>query len=167
MDKKTAETLAQVLSEMNCIPSFDGALLFSDDVADVVGFQIKCSLNNTGRMVYSLRTNEDQPEAITRFMTDYERIHGNPIRTNSSHDSYTSPHYPTMGTDYMYDLAPATIVRILRVAFENSNELVGVLPAYIMRLTREVQKWHDHFAQLTKKATGLSHKLEQVLEESF
>jgi len=167
MDKKTAEAFAQALSEIGCIPSFDGALLFSDDVADVVGFQVRCNTNNTGRMVFSLRSDEDKPEAILKFMNQYEELHGNGIRIDSRHDADNTPTYPTMGADYMYDLSPATIVRIIRVAFEESDEMIGILPAYIMRLTQEVKTWRDHFSKLAKRASLLSYKFEQVLEESF
>ena len=72
-----------------------------------------------------------------------------------------------MGADYACDLSQATIVRILRVSFEQSDELEGILPAYIMRMTREVKKWEHQFQRMHENTSSLRFAFEQVLNESL
>jgi len=172
MNKKTAEQLASTLSEIACVPTFNGALLLSDDVADVVGFQIKCDLNNEGRTVFQLHAHEEgdmnHAECLDIFREKYEEIHGNPVRKIGKHDVINTPNYPPMGADYAEDISPATIVRIMRVSFEkDQNGMAGILPAYIMRLTREVEKWATYFASLASKTQNIHKNLNEILEESF
>jgi hypothetical protein len=171
MDKKTAEAFACALSEIGCIPSFNGALLLSDDIADIVGFQIRCDLNNEGRSVFSVKGHIEggmtYDESLEIFKSKFKEIHGNDVRELKKHDIHT-PNYPAMGSDYAEDISPATIVRIMRVSYnEDSNGLQGVLPAYIMRLVREVEKWSTYFNSLAKKTNKVKEQLSQVLEESF
>jgi hypothetical protein len=171
MDKKTAEKLASALSQIGCIPSFNGALLLSDDVADVVGFQIHCEMNDVGRTVFKVQGHTEgdmtYSESLDVFKSKFQEIHGNPVRELGKHDINT-PNYPSMGSDYAEDVSPATIIRIMRVSFnEDSNGLNGILPAYIMRLTREVNKWSGYFSSLANKTKKIETQLSEVLEESF
>lgn len=165
MNKKTAEMLATALSHIGVIPSFDGALLFTDDITDITGFQIICKTNKTGRMVFSLIDHPDIPNGIHNFTEIYREIHGNPIRT-TKHD-IDQPTYPAFGADYASDLSPATIVRILRVKEEKSNEMIGILPAYILQLTKEVKRWEDQFKKMYEKTSTLRQVFENIFEESF
>ena len=166
IDTATSEKLATALSFMGVIPSFDGALLFSEDVTDVTGYQIKCRSNEVGRLVYSIVDLPDLPHGRSKFKSLYLKIHGNPVREDETHDINTV-NYPTMGSDYVSDISPATIVRLLRVVFEGSNEVGGILPAYIMRLTQEIARWEAHFASIHKKTNMLKTVFEQILQESF
>lgn len=170
LDKKTSEALAEALSCVGCIPSFDGAMLFSDDIANVTGFQVMCNRNTEGRMVFSVhghvKGDMTYDESLHVFQNAYKKIHGNPIRELGKHD-VNSGKYPSFGADYAKDLSPATIVRMIRVAFENVDELECILPAYVMRLTQEVKNWENHFKKLHRDAFILREKLEEILEETF
>ena len=166
MNKKTAEMFATALSHIGIIPSFDGAFLFTDDITDITGFQIQCKTNETGRMVFSFVDHENYPNAYRTFVDKYEEIHGNKIRNSTKHD-INQPTYPAFGADYIIDLSPATIVRILRVQEENSNEMVGILPAYILQLTKEIKRWEDQFKKMYENTSTLRQTFEQIFEESF
>ena len=171
MDKKTAELIAQAFGHIGVIPSFDGAILFSDDVADVTGFQIRGNVNEAGRMVFCVHGHTEggmtYSESLQVFQEKYTEIHGNPVRELDKHDINT-PNYPSMGADYVKDISPATIVRILRVSFEaDSNAMDGILAAYIMRLTQEITRWHNHFSKLAKNSATLLTCFQKILEESL
>ena len=103
-----------------------------------------CKVNNEGRMVFSVCAHVngeiELAEAVSIFKKNYKKIHGNNVRPLGKHN-FNSPNYPTMGTDYVEDLSPATIIILLRVSFNNSNESAGILPAFIMQLTKEVESW--------------------------
>jgi len=166
MNKKTAENFATALSHIGVIPSFNGAFLFTDDITDITGFQIQCNTNETGRMVFSL---VDQPKidnGIHNFTEAYREIHGNPIRLTGKHNVH-QPTYPAFGADYIVDLSPATIVRILRVKEENSNEMTGILPAYVLQLTQEIKRWEEQFNKMYENTKTLRLTFEQIFEESF
>jgi hypothetical protein len=171
LNKELSEQLAKVLSEISCIPTFNGALLLNDDIADALGFQIRCTMNEEGRTVFSVHGHTEgdmtYSESLYVFKQKFEEIHGNPVRELKKHDINT-PNYPAMGADYAEDLSPATIIRIMRVTFETNNEeLAGVIPAYIMRLTNEVEKWSAYFEKLAKKTRGLEVDLKEILEKSL
>jgi len=166
MDKKAAEMFATALAHIGVIPSFDGAFLFTDDITDITKFQIQCHTNNVGRMVFSLVDIPEIEGGIHNFTEAYRKIHGNPIRPSDKHDVH-QPTYPAFGADYVIDLSPATIVRILRYKEENSDEMIGILPAYILQLTQEVKRWEDQFKKMYENTSTLRETFEQVFEESF
>jgi hypothetical protein len=171
MDKKASEMLAQALAHLNLIPSFDGAILFPEDIADVTGFQIRGTTNTAGRMVFTVHAHTEgdltYAESVEIFKEKYKEIHGNPIRDLKKHD-INVPKYPSFGSDYIEDLSPATIVRILRVSFETDNNAMGgILTAYIMRLTQEVSRWANHFEMLAKNTRTLATCFEKILEEDL
>ena len=171
MDKKTSELFAQALGHIGVMPSFDGAILFSDDIADVTGFQVMCQTNDTGRMVFKVHAHTEGDmtygESLDVFKEKYQEIHGNPVRESDKHDINT-PNYPTMGSDYINDIAPATIVRILRVSFEqDSNCMDGILTAYIMRLAQEITRWSEHFEKLARNSKTLAACFQKILQESL
>jgi len=171
MDKKTSEMLAQAFAHLGLIPSFDGAILFSDDIADITGFQIKGKVNDAGRMVFCVHGHTEggmtYKESVDIFKEKFQEIHGNPVRELGKHDIHT-PNYPAMGADYVEDISPATIIRILRVSFEeDSNAMEGILAAYIMRLTQEITRWHDHFERLAKNSGTLMTCFQKILQENL
>jgi hypothetical protein len=159
LNKELSEQLAKVLSEISCIPTFNGALLLNDDIDEEGRTVFSVHGHTEGDMTYS--------ESLYVFKQKFEEIHGNPVRELKKHDINT-PNYPAMGADYAEDLSPATIIRIMRVTFETNNEeLAGVIPAYIMRLTNEVEKWSAYFEKLAKKTRGLEVDLKEILEKSL
>jgi len=171
MDKKAAEMLSEALAHIAIIPSFNFAILLSDDVADVTGFQIMCKVNNLGRALFSVHGHTEggmsYNESLEIFEDKYKEIHGNPIRELKKHDIET-PNYPSFGADYVKDLSPATIVRIIRTSFEkDDNTMEGVLTAYIMRLSQEITRWSNHFEMLAKKSKILATCFEKILQESL
>ena len=171
MDKKMYEAFAQALSFIEIIPSFDGAILFSDELADIIGFQIKGDVNNAGRMVFSVQAHNEgeinYDEAVNIFKEKYQELHGNSIRELGKHDIHT-PSYPSTGADYIEDISPATITQILRISLENdTNDMDGVFSAYIMRLTQEISRWYTHFEKITQKTKILKECFEKILENSL
>jgi len=172
MNKKAAEMLSEALAHIAIIPSFNGAILLSDDVADVTGFQIMCKANAVGRAIFSIHkhtegdmTYSESTSSITKRST--KRSMGIQLGTYKKHDINT-PNYPSFGSDYAQDLSPATIVRIIRTSFEkDDNTMEGVLTAYIMRLTQEITRWSNHFEMLAKKSKILTTCFEKILQENL
>jgi hypothetical protein len=49
----------------------------------------------------------------------------------------------------------------------NNQEISGIIPAYIMRLTKEIQKWNNYFSSYAKQMSQLETKAKEILENIF
>lgn len=164
MNEKCTEMMTNILPHLSCIPSFDGAMLFPEDIHEVLEFQIRCSLNNHGRLVFSVY--EDDDEHCHQFRKLYLELHGNPIRNSEGHVPNTA-HYPALGDDYLNDVAPATISHMMRKAAEQSEELETSIPVYIMRISKEAKRWEEQFENMIERLKLLQKGMEKIYEESF
>jgi hypothetical protein len=164
MDVKISETFANVLSFIGAVPSFDGALLFSGDIADILGFQIKCKTNSEGRLRFFVFPQEG--EGPNKFCELYKRIYDKPVRSVKKYNT-DRPHYPTAGSDRLFDVSPATIAKMIRLRLNESEELECVFPAFVMRLAKEAQNWENQFLKLYHRNKLIREKTEEIFEDCF
>jgi len=155
MDKKSTEAIATLLSKLGCLPSFHSADLFTDEIVELVGFQIRTYMNEAGRLVFGALNGHDKLEAA------YKKIYGYEIRENMDDNR---PNYPTTGSDSVYDLAPGTIARLLKVG-TSENEFQSIVPVFIMRISEMAEEWKNQFYKMYRDADSIHEEAEGIYED--
>ena len=155
MDAKTTEKLVKLLENLNKLPSFHGADLFTDDIVDMVGFQVGCFMNNAGRLVFAVKEGHD------KLAESFESVYKYKIKEDT--DS-SRVHYFSTGSDSMYDLSPGTIARLLKVG-DATNEFQSIVPIFVMRISEVAEEWKNQFQKMTRDATGIYELADSLYEE--
>lgn len=156
-----AAKLADTLSHLQCIPTFHNADLLISDVAELLGFQVHCEMNANGRLIFSVHDTETFPHAQKSLKSRYNECYSYDIRETPASDKQI---YPTTGTDSIYDIAPATITRLMRIENEFGGEIQTAIPVFIMRLGEEIEKWEKYFGRMAKNLGNLKQSVEEIYE---
>lgn len=156
-----AAKLADTLSHLQCIPTFHNAELLTSDIAEALDFQIHCEMNANGRLVFSVNDTEKFPHAQKSLKSRYSECYSYDIRETPVSDKQI---YPTTGSDSIYDIAPSTITRLMRIECEFEGEIKTAIPVFIMRLKEEVEKWQKYFQNMAKNLTVLKQSVEEIYE---
>lgn len=165
MGAEVTEYFATALSYVSVLPTFDNVHLFTNEIADIMGFQIFCAKNNEGRVVFALDDRKGYySSASENFVNNYKTICGHPPKKESDPENKI---YPTMGSDSLMDIAPNTLARMLKMKFEENTELNTVLPMFFMRLAKEAQTWEKFFANMHKKSKILKDCFSNICEKSI
>ena len=159
-----AENLANMLSQLQCIPTFHNADLFTPDLSDMLGFQVYCEMNNNGRLAFSVGNTTKYPQAQKELKEKYYDCYVYDIRETPVSDKQI---YPTTGSDSIYDIAPGTITRLMLIEseFQSAEETTTAIPVFIMRLGEEIEKWEVYFSKMAKNLGSLKQSAENLKKE--
>jgi len=163
-NKEIAEKLATTLSHLQCIPAFHDADLLISDIADPLGFQIHCKMNDNGRLVFSVNNSERFPLAQKSFKLRYTECYSDDIRETPASDKQI---YPTSGSDSILDLAPGTITRLMLIESEFDTELQSMVPVFVLKLGEEVKKWETYFQNMADNIGSLRQYVENIYNKSL
>jgi len=163
--KEIAEQLATILSHLQCLPTMHGSVLFSNDIAEFMGFQIQCDLNKNGRLVYAVIDTENFPNAQKEFASKYKECYNYEVKTPKIPIISEKQIYPTTGSDSVYDIAPGTLTRLLMIESEFNPEEATAIPVFIMNLAEETEKWEKHFRKMSENLGSLRTFSEQIYEK--
>ena len=140
MKNKDAEDLASLLGKMHIIPVVYNSFLFSEEIYGMTGFQIKCTLNKAGRLVYSVY---DVDQDILRFKTSYKNLLGEEIDKKSKGKVDKRKGYPATGSDSLDDLAPSTITSLLRLSEGEKDEDDMTIALFILQIADAIENWSN------------------------
>jgi len=163
MDKREAADLTELFKHLHLIPQFHKAHLFTEEVVELVGFQIQTRMNTTGRLVYSLMGYGDNfTENLQKaFMDEF----GYTIPNKAIGDIENKPMYPATGSDCMYDLSPSTITTLLRLS-DDSNSEDNAIPVFVMNIMDVADKWVEQCRTMENAARKI-HDVAEVIYENL
>jgi hypothetical protein len=161
MNEELSNKLTYIIENLYLIPSFNNAILFSNDIADILGFQINCNMNSKGRLIFSPTAHSEAGmtlnESIYIFKEKYEEIFKYNIR--DEHDSNTDI-YPIF--DHINDISPTTIIKIMKSSLNDKNNK-NPIPDFITNLHKEIKKWNEYFASYLIEIDKLTTESEDIL----
>jgi len=155
MDKKITAKIAKLLAQLGNLPSFHKADLFTNEIVEMLGYQIRTYVNASGRLVFACSQGHEKLAEV------YEKVYGYKIQEKEDADR---THYRPAGSDSMYDLSPATIARLLKVG-NTDNEYQSVVPVFIMRISQVAEDWKVQFEKMTRDATTVYKEAEEIYED--
>jgi len=162
LTNELAEQLATILSNLQCLPTMHGSVLFTFDIAEFMGFQVQCNLNDNGRLIYSVINTDKFPKAQKSFCVKYKECYDYEIRTTPASKRSS---YPTTGSDSINDIAPGTITKLLMIESEFNPEEATAIPVFIMNLAEQAEKWEKHFIKMSENLGTLKNITEQIYEK--
>ena len=161
MKNEDSESLAALLSQMHVIPVVYDSFLFNEEVYDMTGFQIKCTLNKVGRLVYSVYTVEND---IILFNISYREEFGASIDEKSKAKLETRKDYPASGSDSLDDLAPSTITRLLRLSEETKNEDGNTIALFLLQIADVIESWSKQCEKMHNDTKLMKEVADQIYD---
>ena len=167
MNEELAGKLVYLLKNLNEVPDFNDADLFTEEIYKLTKFQIRCQLNSSNRTIFSLscsgsRIHTGDKEA---FQTLYCRINGGDAYLGR--DNLRPDKYPKFGNDYIDDLSPENIVKMLQVTFIEKGDEDDIFPLFFMYLSNKIEGWSNFFIEKAKKINYLKEVADDIYDISL
>ncbi|MBT3578175.1 hypothetical protein HN499_05200 [archaeon] len=161
MENKDAESLAALLGKMHIIPVVYDSFLFSEEVYDMTGFQIKCTLNKVGRLVYSVY---DVEHDICLFQIAYEKEFGSEMDKKSKGNVDKRKEYPATGSDSLNDLSPSTIASLLRVSESDNDDEDNTIALFLLQISDVIESWSKQCEKMHNDTKLMKEVADQIYD---
>jgi hypothetical protein len=167
MEEDIFKKIEEVLPLLNEVPSYASGDLFTDEICKLTKFQILCRENCVNRIVFSLKNTKSLSDKkdIVSFQTLYCRLNGSDAylkREDSNPEKY-----PKFKNDYMNDLAPETIAKMLKIVFIENKDENNALPLFLLKLSDTIEVWSNYFHDKAKKLKEIKNKVDDIYDESL